>query len=37
MSDDQIQHNRNRFYPEIDWADLSFEEKRIKDATVEML
>ena len=36
MSEDQIQPNRNRFYPEIDWADLSFEEKRIKDATVEM-
>ena len=36
MSEDQIQPNRNRFYPEIDWANLSFEEKRIKDATVEM-
>ena len=23
MSEEQIQPNRNRFYPEIDWADLS--------------
>ena len=36
MSDDQISPNRNRFYPEIDWADLSHEQKLIKDATVEM-
>ena len=36
MSDDQIHPNRNRFYPEIDWTDLSYEQKRIKDATVEM-
>ena len=36
MSDDQIQCNRNRFYPEIEWADLSREQKLIKDATVEM-
>ena len=36
MSDDQIAPNRNRFYPEIDWADLSHEQKLIKDATVEM-
>jgi hypothetical protein len=36
MSDDQIQCNRNRFYPEIDWADLSHEQKLLKDATVEM-
>ena len=36
MSDDQIHTNRNRFYPEIDWADLSHEQKQIKDATVEM-
>ena len=36
MSDDQIRPNRNRFYPEIDWADLSHEQKLIKDATVEM-
>ena len=36
MSEDQIQPNRNRFYPEIDWSDLSQEKKHIKDATVEM-
>ncbi len=36
MSEDQILTNRNRFYPEIEWADLSIEEKLIKDATVEM-
>jgi len=36
MSEDQIQHNRNRFYPEIEWTDLSHEQKLIKDATVEM-
>ena len=36
MSEEQIQPNRNRFYPEIDWADLSYEQKLIKDATVEM-
>jgi len=36
MSEDQIQLNRNRFYPEIEWADLSYEQKSIKDGTVEM-
>jgi hypothetical protein len=36
MSEDQILPNRNRFYPEIEWADLSNEQKLIKDATVEM-
>ena len=36
MSDNQIHPNRNRFYPEIDWSDLSDDEKLIKDATVEM-
>jgi len=36
MSEDQIQRNRNRFYPEIEWADLSHEQKLIKDATIEM-
>ena len=36
MPEEQIQSNRNRFYPEIDWADLSYEQKLIKDATVEM-
>ena len=36
MSEDQIYPNRKRFYPEIEWADLSHEQKLIKDATVEM-
>ena len=36
MSEDQIYSNRNRFYPEIDWDELGYEEKRIKDATIEM-
>ena len=36
MSEDQIHPNRYRFYPEIEWTDLGQEEKRIKDATVEM-
>ena len=36
MSEEQIQPNRNRFYPEIDWVDLSQDQKRIKDASIEM-
>jgi hypothetical protein len=36
MAEDQIQRNRNRFYPEIEWADLSQDQKLIKDATIEM-
>ena len=36
MSEDQIQRNRNRFYPEIDWADLSHDQILIKDSTIEM-
>ena len=36
MSEEQIQPNRNRFYPEIDWSDLSRDQKLIKDASVEM-
>jgi hypothetical protein len=36
MSEDQIYPNRKRFYPEIDWDDLSHQQKLIKDATVEM-
>ena len=36
MSEDLIQLNRNRFYPEIEWAELTHEQKLIKDATVEM-
>ena len=36
MSEEQIQPNRNRFYPEIDWSDLDQDQKLIKDAAVEM-
>ena len=36
MSEEQIQPNRNRFYPEIDWAELNQDQKLIKDASVEM-
>ena len=36
MSEEQIKPNRNRFYPEIDWVDLSQDQILIKDATVEM-
>ena len=36
MSEEQIQPNRSRFYPEIDWSDLEPDQKLIKDATVEM-
>ena len=36
MSEEQIKPNRNRFYPEIDWVNLSQDQKLIKDATVEM-
>ena len=36
MSEEQIQANRNRFYPEIDWSELNHDQKLQKDATVEM-
>ena len=36
MLEEQIHPNRTRFYPEIEWADLSPEKMLIKDATVEM-
>ncbi len=36
ISENQTSSNRNRFFPELDWNDLSQEEKLIKDATVEM-
>ena len=36
MSEDQIKPNRKRFYPELDWDSLNYEEKLLKDATVEM-
>tara|TARA_Y100000589_G_C27110369_1_gene611944 strand:- start:493 stop:1101 length:609 start_codon:yes stop_codon:yes gene_type:complete len=32
----QIELNRNRFYPELDWSLLSEDEKLIKDGSVEM-
>ena len=35
MSEEQIQPNRKRFYPEIDWTDLKMS-KALKDAAVEM-
>ena len=36
ISAKKISSNRNRFFPDLDWNDLSVEEKLIKDATVEM-
>ena len=36
LSEEQIQNNRQRFYPEVDWALLSEEESAIKDGAVEM-
>ena len=36
MSEDLIHSNRNRFYPEIDWNNLSHEQHLIKDGTIEM-
>ena len=36
LGEDQIQLNRGRFYPELDWSDLDDEECAIKDAAVEM-
>ena len=36
ISEKKICSNRKRFFPELDWNDLSEEEKLIKDATVEM-
>ncbi len=36
MTDLQIQPNRNRFYPELDWDSLSEEQKNLKEATIEM-
>ena len=36
LPEDQVQRNRNRFYPEIEWADLSHDQKLIKDAAIEM-
>ena len=36
ISEQNISSNRNRFFPEFDWSNLSQEEKLLKDATVEM-
>ncbi len=36
ISDEKIQRNRNRFYPELDWSLLSDEDRIIKDAAIEM-
>jgi len=36
MTEEQIKANRNRFYPEIDWAELTQDQKLVKDASVEM-
>lgn len=36
LSEEQIQSNRQRFYPEVDWDLLSDEESAIKDGAVEM-
>ncbi len=36
IGEDQIAVNRARFYPELDWHLLEEEERRIKDAAVEM-
>ncbi len=36
MGGEQIESNRTRFYPELDWALLSKEEILIKDAAIEM-
>ena len=30
MSEEQIQPNRNRFYPEIDWSDLNQDKSLLK-------
>ncbi|MEB3235654.1 MAG: hypothetical protein VKM98_09535 [Cyanobacteriota bacterium] len=36
LDEDQIQANRTRFYPELDWEGLDDEERAIKDGAVEM-
>ena len=36
LSEEQIQANRQRFYPEVDWQLLEAEEGAIKDGAVEM-
>jgi hypothetical protein len=36
LSEEQIQGNRQRFYPEVDWDLLEDEERAVKDGAVEM-
>ena len=36
LNEDQIQQNRSRFYPELDWALLDQSDQAIKDGAVEM-
>ena len=36
LNEDQIQQNRSRFYPELDWALLDETDQEIKDGAVEM-
>ncbi len=36
LGEDQIQLNRGRFYPELDWNFLDADERLLKDAAVEM-
>ena len=36
LNEDQIQQNRSRFYPELDWALLDVSDQDIKDGAVEM-
>ena len=36
LTEDQIQVNRNRFYPELDWQQLDDQQAAIRDGVVEM-
>ena len=36
LTEDQIQINRNRFYPELDWQQLDVQQASIRDGVVEM-
>ena len=36
LTEDQIQINRNRFYPELDWRQLDEQQASIRDGVVEM-
>ena len=37
LTEDQIQVNRNRFYPELDWQQLDDQQAAIRDGVVEMI